>query len=187
MSVISCIFARITPAGAGKTQSPAVFTATEKDHPRRCGENSATPSASPETQGSPPQVRGKPGAKGYRPRSRGITPAGAGKTAPLRQQRASCRDHPRRCGENAICLSARIRPRGSPPQVRGKLEGIDRKILTAGITPAGAGKTSSMSLTSTPAEDHPRRCGENFQVLERFPLHVGSPPQVRGKRQQEYR
>ena len=51
--------ARITPAGAGKTQSPAVFTATVKDHPRRCGENSMPSFRTIASQGSPPQVRGK--------------------------------------------------------------------------------------------------------------------------------
>ena len=49
------------------------------------------------------------------------------------------------------------------------------------ITPAHAGKTALAGRAHRMSKDHPRACGENFQVLERFPLHVGSPPRMRGK------
>ena len=45
--------------------------------------------------------------------------------------------------------------------MRGKLEGIDRKILTAGITPADAGKTYCYFGIDFYCWDHPRGCGEN--------------------------
>ncbi len=50
---------RITPAGAGKTKSAVKMLAALKDHPRRCGENTAGGIVLDETEGSPPQVRGK--------------------------------------------------------------------------------------------------------------------------------
>ena len=50
---------RITPADAGKTPSLAVFTATEKDHPRGCGENRVQQVRRTKGGGSPPRMRGK--------------------------------------------------------------------------------------------------------------------------------
>ena len=91
------------------------------------------------------------------------------------------RDHPRRCGENCFLLFAIKTTEGSPPQVRGKqryFKHVPRKIR---ITPAGAGKTASLSRMLTAWWDHPRRCGENFIVLLAELAEMGSPPQVRGK------
>ena len=65
--------------------------------------------------------------------------------------------------------------------MRGKLEGIDRKILTAGITPADAGKTIMYPSRVTLSRDHPRGCGENpRRQADRVEL-PGSPPRMRGK------
>ena len=70
---------------------------------------------------------------------------------------------------------------GSPPQVRGKrLDGL-ASAPTAGITPAGAGKTSRRACKRTDGRDHPRRCGENRTVFKYLFTATGSPPQVRGK------
>ena len=110
-----------------------------------------------------------------------ITPAGAGKT------RFSCplhlytEDHPRRCGENRVRLEEHLCGLGSPPQVRGKL--IHPAFLTAqaGITPAGAGKTTLAQAAAKQRWDHPRRCGENLQARRDPQSLPGSPPQVRGK------
>ncbi len=92
------------------------------------------------------------------------------------------RDHPRRCGENRCGRYFFHRRRGSPPQVRGKPD--DRTVIvgTNGITPAGAGKTLIGFMVGCSAEDHPRRCGENFIPLKPHLAAAGSPPQVRGKR-----
>ncbi len=71
---------------------------------------------------------------------------------------------------------------GSPPQVRGKhyTNGVD--VALAGITPAGAGKTRIEITNPEGAQDHPRRCGENYGNLVSYNAWEGSPPQVRGKR-----
>ena len=50
---------------------------------------------------------------------------------------------------------------GSPPQVRGKLRCVNLDNLRRRITPAGAGKTYQSGISAIPAQDHPRRCGEN--------------------------
>ncbi len=50
---------RITPAGAGKTICNRLLFRSQKDHPRRCGENYRYPTFDRALHGSPPQVRGK--------------------------------------------------------------------------------------------------------------------------------
>ena len=51
---------RITPAGAGKTQTSYDVHGADRDHPRRCGENLSVSLRKHCPLGSPPQVRGKP-------------------------------------------------------------------------------------------------------------------------------
>ena len=93
-------------------------------------------------------------------------------------------DHPRRCGENGNSSCLTVWCAGSPPQVRGKLYYSMYLGRKPGITPAGAGKTFFMDNNFTPAEDHPRRCGENADNPVNSVKQTGSPPQVRGKRMQ---
>ena len=51
----------------------------------------------------------------------------------------------------------------------------------ARITPACAGKTTSVLPSTLPATDHPRVCGENAVEGRFFVKTAGSPPRVRGK------
>ena len=96
----SIAYARITPAGAGKTSERAVPTPEHGDHPRRCGENFVPRPIDAHIRGSPPQVRGKPVRNGKCKFNAGITPAGAGKTQHHDEHNTPNQDHPRRCGEN---------------------------------------------------------------------------------------
>ena len=132
--------------------------------------------------GSPPRMRGKLGCRVALLVRLRITPAHAGKTA--LSSRASCRptDHPRACGENrplAYLLSSSI---GSPPRMRGKLLGVTFCAHILRITPAHAGKTALRLLSSQSASDHPRACGENIACLTDGVSDGGSPPRMRGKR-----
>ena len=113
------------------------------------------------TVGSPPQVRGKLVYNAHN------CPALA--------------DHPRRCGENFRNLLCNTWDLGSPPQVRGKQKCPAVVKPENGITPAGAGKTSSHSALPLAPWDHPRRCGENASTSAAALSRTGSPPQVRGK------
>ena len=131
----------ITPAGAGKTLHLVSPFRRSGDHPRRCGENPTFVPAVVEIIGSPPQVRGKPQEKAWNPAYGRITPAGAGKTCPCGSSGRHAVDHPRRCGENSAVGNIADLSVGSPPQVRGKLDIVVVRRLTARITPAGAGKT----------------------------------------------
>ena len=173
----------ITPAGAGKTKCKLSQRAFRKDHPRRCGENTPICQFSGISMGSPPQVRGKPLCS--RPPTAGnrITPAGAGKTFRASHLWIFRWDHPRRCGENYQLFFPGAGLRGSPPQVRGKHVYWLNPVTLTRITPAGAGKTFSASSFSNFFRDHPRRCGENTDSGRICCCYVGSPPQVRGKRQ----
>ena len=152
---------RITPAGAGKTTGQKATQWRLEDHPRRCGENRYVPDRRQRGIGSPPQVRGKPFITAWARYKTRITPAGAGKTWRMYRISSVGRDHPRRCGENAVFTFGRVHCRGSPPQVRGKLLYQSGAIMSRRITPAGAGKTGSGIVDSCNAWDHPRRCGEN--------------------------
>ena len=152
---------RITPAGAGKTLVEHPRLKTNRDHPRRCGENNAIHGKRLNVVGSPPQVRGKPKpTSGTLPASR-ITPAGAGKTVLCFGAMQPPWDHPRRCGENALTEADYSAMIGSPPQVRGKLYATEGVPLKYRITPAGAGKTKRLAVCLRLPQDHPRRCGEN--------------------------
>ena len=93
-------FLRITPAGAGKTVRFRTQYRSNRDHPRRCGENKGQGIRWLIFVGSPPQVRGKLPEFGGNATIDRITPAGAGKTAAQSLPEPTWRDHPRRCGEN---------------------------------------------------------------------------------------
>ena len=151
----------ITPAGAGKTRRTAADYTSNRDHPRRCGENSSIASSILYMEGSPPQVRGKRSSPSSFSPSMRITPAGAGKTQTVIHVCVDVRDHPRRCGENCYQPQRPPDSQGSPPQVRGKPLDSSFTASRDGITPAGAGKTFRLSPAKIAAEDHPRRCGEN--------------------------
>ena len=94
----------ITPAGAGKTLEQTRGKARDRDHPRRCGENSNSYNLHDVAWGSPPQVRGKPERADRNAVWCGITPAGAGKTVAVRMESIRLWDHPRRCGENFLAI-----------------------------------------------------------------------------------
>ena len=54
--------------------------------------------------------------------------------------------------------------------------------MTAGITPARAGKTGGVVNPLCEAEDHPRSCGKDYSIPIGFFGRSGSPPLVRERR-----
>ena len=111
----------------------------------------------------------------------GITPADAGKTVLGCYTNFQRWDHPRRCGENSFHVHLLHRPKGSPPQMRGKQLSSASEAILSGITPADAGKTKTPTLAVLLERDHPRRCGENSAQAPFSARFPGSPPQMRGK------
>ena len=129
-------------------------------------------------------MRGKPLKKAIEGGENRITPAGAGKTQTAYDEMQYHKDHPRRCGENFLGFPSLLMPLGSPPQVRGKHSFKSSINAWIRITPAGAGKTPTANLNRCMQEDHPRRCGENVPRIAKEVAESGSPPQVRGKREE---
>ena len=146
-----------------------------------CGEKAKGTQSRIDQQGSPPRMRGKE----HRPETGlhdpGITPAYAGKSCWLSCAPGRSRDHPRVCGEKTASTCLAAPQTGSPPHVRGKVEGYLSSQERRRITPACAGKRFRCFMPWQIRRDHPRMCGEKvFFILS--PLYiVGSPPHVRGK------
>ena len=65
--------------------------------------------------------------------------------------------------------------------MRGKEGDLVPIYLDEGITPAYAGKSSSMSRCRSSSGDHPRVCGEKTYALKYYLFEKGSPPRMRGK------
>ena len=111
----------------------------------------------------------------------GITPAYAGKR-PFRPGRAPCTpDHPRVCGEKCLWPWTLGAPLGSPPRMRGKVEGTKAVCHLKGITPAYAGKRITRHTHNFLSRDHPRVCGEKALNWAGISEAQGSPPRMRGK------
>ena len=70
---------------------------------------------------------------------------------------------------------------GSPPRVRGKVDGVPTLEVDVWITPACAGKRRRASACTWSSWDHPRVCGEKVSVELSADAYEGSPPRVRGK------
>ena len=110
-----------------------------------------------------------------------IPPAHAGKTNMRKYLQIWTPDHPRACGENHL-LAGRIKDfHGSPPRMRGKRADYESVYAMARITPAHAGKTSSVKSVPCGDTDHPRACGENMATAQPQNATPGSPPRMRGK------
>ena len=109
-----------------------------------------------------------------------ITPACAGTTCRCSIQRLRYRDHPRVCGDYA--RKSRTGPgiRGSPPRVRGLLQGNCYILLQRRITPACAGTTNIVFGNLEDSRDHPRVCGDYAHSTPLDGVVTGSPPRVRG-------
>ena len=141
-----CLLPRITPADAGKTSLQAIKACSAGDHPRGCGENLNKEFFQCVFLGSPPRMRGKRRDGTLLPASTGITPADAGKTTTEVQHEHSNQDHPRGCGENTVFMRCTVPTIGSPPRMRGKPADDMPSPEMQGITPADAGKTTSLVL-----------------------------------------
>ena len=96
---------RITPAYAGKSYSGSFSFFTPSDHPRVCGEKTASQVVGLIDRGSPPRMRGKVFGRISGSVCHGITPAYAGKSSTATLAAHSTGDHPRVCGEKVTYTS----------------------------------------------------------------------------------
>ena len=132
----------ITPAYAGKRRCGQHSGLSLQDHPRLCGEKFTTAWFSYVTSGSPPPMRGKACPLTIRQHILRITPAYAGKSIDEVYNVIGYKDHPRLCGEKVLFHIVRIKLKGSPPPMRGKVTFIVPVVGVVRITPAYAGKRS---------------------------------------------
>ena len=135
---------RITPAYAGKRLRSTDFSDVDKDHPRLCGEKIFLCFVIMALIGSPPPMRGKDQAFQPLYMQHRITPAYAGKRPQNANARVRYEDHPRLCGEKIREKRQRVDRVGSPPPMRGKDFLLPRRAGLVRITPAYAGKSSSV-------------------------------------------
>ena len=110
-----------------------------------------------------------------------ITPAHAGKSSVPSAANFSLKDHPRTCGEKLSLLSIVTDSLGSPPHMRGKGRNAFILCFSRRITPAHAGKSLPINATPEHLQDHPRTCGEKWQIDDGKVSANGSPPHMRGK------
>ena len=171
----------ITPACAGKSQSPRGLRPHSGDHPRVCGEKTLMRLVLFAVLGSPPRMRGKDGVNDSAQAVTGITPACAGKRAASAREAYFIWDHPRVCGEKSCMRKPTAWVMGSPPRMRGKVNGGTQLLARHRITPAYAGKRLWPSSCDTRGWDHPRVCGEKMCCTAIAFRSSGLPPRVRGK------
>lgn len=79
-----------------------------------------------------------------------VSPAYAGKSPARFSSPRRCRDHPRMCGEKLALYNELNNHQGSPPHVRGKVDGCAQLWPFDRITPACAGKRLKRSRSTVP-------------------------------------
>ena len=136
-----------------------------------CGEKNLKNDEIGSSIGSPPRVRGKEKFVYGSTVIHGITPACAGKSELVLLRQGLFEDHPRVCGEKPNFICRWRANSGSPPRVRGKgLTQVD-KVAEKRITPACAGKRRLPIAVFSDCKDHPRVCGEKYQVMLIFGIY----------------
>ena len=160
----ACRSRGITPAYAGKRHRTDVQGVRRWDHPRLCGEKRGSKPPKPCIRGSPPPMRGKDKMTYAEINALRITPAYAGKRFVVWVIRLSGRDHPRLCGEKTSTTTGWAGIAGSPPPMRGKGFQFNFEQSEHRITPAYAGKRSNGRQNPAANWDHPRLCGEKYQL-----------------------
>ena len=108
-------------------------------------------------------------------------PAYAGKTSHHRRPRRRNEEHPRVCGENYRDRQTAAAAAGTSPRMRGKPPTIPDTCNGPGNIPAYAGKTFHYRVIPAENQEHPRVCGENFEVGEAHFFVEGTSPRMRGK------
>ena len=135
---------RIIPAHAGNTLLDFVEKNGYWDHPRTCGEHTASCGCVQPTLGSSPHMRGTLISFFVIIVSLGIIPAHAGNTTAKADASYDHKDHPRTCGEHRLHADEKNPAMGSSPHMRGTHYPHIMSQITAGIIPAHAGNTSTV-------------------------------------------
>ena len=119
LGAITAAHPGIIPAYAGSTCAARARSWSARDHPRVCGEHSATVFLISPCWGSSPRMRGAPRLRIPWPAACGIIPAYAGSTTRIDTTFETGEDHPRVCGEHYMDESHSISPAGIIPAYAG--------------------------------------------------------------------
>ena len=130
------------------------------DHPRACGELIAVPHGRDNKTGSSPRMRGTRGVVLMLFGCLRIIPAHAGNSLKRRNIPRAEPDHPRACGELALCADTIWGSFGSSPRMRGTQDVSDAQYPPIRIIPAHAGNSPMPPHATALQPDHPRACGE---------------------------
>ena len=110
----------------------------------------------------------------------GITPAYAGTTVEGPEGSGKSKDHPRLCGDHRLVRKELLLDQGSPPLMRGPPLLRTMNLSVIRITPAYAGTTRPPPSHRYLCRDHPRLCGDHWEIKRRAIIDWGSPPLMRG-------
>ena len=102
-------------------------------------------------------------------------------------ERSTSKSHPCVYGGKASVICNFAMAVGSPPRIRGKVNGLAAGMAQGGITPAHAGKRRPCFFLASLVQDHPRACGEKVTPSRMLVGMSGSPPRMRGKEEAEQR
>ena len=171
-----------SPHTRGARSPPEPRPGPPPDHPRIRGEHPTTTSPWPWRSGSSPHTRGALSRGGGLAGRCRIIPAYAGSTVDCVVVGFPEWDHPRIRGEHVGRVMLSDQSIGSSPHTRGALPYFPACGWQTRIIPAYAGSTSSPTMSTSCAWDHPRIRGEHADIAERFPDHDGSSPHTRGAR-----
>ena len=171
----------IIPAGAGRSIGILTSLRGYRDHPRGCGEKAEISRALAMTGGSSPRVRGEDFVFPVCVSSLRIIPAGAGRSYEGSAAMDAVTDHPRGCGEKLAGARFGVFHWGSSPRVRGEESASHNDYTSAGIIPAGAGRSGARRTLRQRPQDHPRGCGEKTRFISVSRRGLGSSPRVRGE------
>jgi len=170
----------LTPAGAGTSDGAAARVERPRTHPRWRGDFGEGLTWRLLQKDSPPLARGLRRGERTRRRLQGLTPAGAGTSCRAGGTSRSSRTHPRWRGDFPGKPSPGSPTSDSPPLARGLRAGLVFHSAPYGLTPAGAGTSSSTGRRSGRARTHPRWRGDFSGCRTRTTSPTDSPPLARG-------
>ena len=113
------------------------------------------------TLGSSPLARGGPSVEVSEWHLDRLIPAGAGRTKAFKGFTNGCWAHPRWRGEDWCAEYSRLSALGSSPLARGGPQLSGGYRASAGLIPAGAGRTGTFTAGAISRKAHPRWRGED--------------------------
>ena len=150
-------------------------------HPHGRGDNYATASTSPPTDGSPPRAWGQFGQRQPLHAVDRFTPTGVGTIrAPCVRRRAGA-VHPHGRGDNANTSLAIGWMNGSPPRAWGQWRAARRRRARRRFTPTGVGTIAFPPWQGKFIAVHPHGRGDNNSTNVEGKKLYGSPPRAWGQ------